>query len=208
MGKPKTKQKASSSPKSPTATSVDELCENWGKIKAKVDAKLNVWIDERLPSIIQLKIQELIDPAVNKFTITPKFCESVSDSLKCDIEQCRNVVYTCRVKSLEQNSYKPVRRPESNVEFADTREDTDILSLNFRRVKEELGVDLKHEDISRSHRVGNRSPKPRPIIVRLSRYNTKAEILQKRKMLKQNKKPFHVQEDLTQPPAVGIFSGT
>ena len=57
--------------------------------------------------------------------------------------------------------------PESNVENADPREDTDIPPTNF--VKEELGVDLKPEDISRSQRVGKRSSKHRPIIVRLSR---------------------------------------
>ena len=38
------------------------------------------------------------------------------------------------------------------MESTDTREDTDVLSLNF--VKEELGVDRKPEGISCSHRVG------------------------------------------------------
>ena len=80
---------------------------------------------------------------------------------------------------------------------ADPREDTDNLAMNF--VKEELGVDLKPEDISRSHRVGKRSSKPRPIIVRLSRHNKKVEILQKRRVLKQNERPYNIQEDLSQP---------
>ena len=83
------------------------------------------------------------------------------------------------------------------MESTDTREDTDVLSLNF--VKEVLSVDLKPKDISRSHRVGKRSSKPRPIIFRLSRHNTKVEILGKRKILKQKKRPYNVQEDLTQP---------
>ena len=80
---------------------------------------------------------------------------------------------------------------------ADPCEDTDNLAMNF--VKEELGVDLKPEDISRSHRVGKRSSKPRPIIVRLSRHNKKVEILQKRRVLKQNERPYNMQEDLSQP---------
>ena len=129
---------------------------------------------------------------------------SLSQSLKFDLEQCRNI------KSIlaERNSYKPVRRlgaiyiricgiPESNVESTDTHEDTDVLSLNF--VKEELSVDLKPKDINHSHRVGKRSSKPRPIIIRLSRHNTKVEILRKRKILKHNKRPCNVQEDLAQP---------
>ena len=212
-GQTKEKKKATSSPKSPTTTSDDEFCENWEKIEAKIEAKLNKWIDERLPSIIQLKIQEFVDPAVNKLITSPKFCESVFESLKFDLEQCRNIesileelkvsneTLTGQLDDLEQYTRRTNIRiygiPESNVESTDSREDTDILSLNF--VKEELGVDLKLEDISRSHRVGKRSSKPRPIIVRLSRHNTKVEILRKRKMLKKNKRPYNVQEDLTQP---------
>ena len=80
---------------------------------------------------------------------------------------------TCQLDDLEQYTRRtniPIYGiPESNVENADPCEDTDILATNF--IKEELGVDLKPEDISRSHRVGKRSSKPRPIIVRLSRHN-------------------------------------
>ena len=48
--------------------------------------------------------------------------------------------------------------PERNVENADPRKDTDILAMNF--VRDELGVDLKPENNSRSHWVGKRSLKP------------------------------------------------
>ena len=162
---------------------------------------------------MQLKLQELIDPAVNKFITSSKFCESVSESLKIDLEQCRkietklaelkdlNEALTCQLDDLEQYTRRTNIRiygiPESNVENADAHEDTDNLATNF--IKEELGVDLKPEDISRSHRVGKRSLKPRPIIVQLSRHNKKVEILQKRRVLKQNERPYNVQEDLSQP---------
>lgn len=85
--------------------------------------------------------------------------------------------------------------PVSNVVNVDGREDTDILAMNF--IKEELGVDLKREDISCSYRVGKRSTKPRPIIVHLSRQNTKVEILQKRRVLKQDIK--HVRRFISTP---------
>ena len=208
MGKPKAQQKASSLPKSPCANSDEEFGENWEKI----EANLNKWIDERLPAIIQLKLQDLIDPAINKFITSSKFCESVSESLKFDLEQCRNMesklvelkdsneALTSQLDDLEQYTRRTNIRiygiPESNEENADLREDTDILAMNF--VKAELGVDHKPEDISRSHRIGKRSSKPRPIIVRLSRHNTKVEILQKRRVLKQNKRKYNVQEDLLQ----------
>ena len=111
-----------------------------------------------------------------------------------------NEALTCQLDDLEQYTRRTNIRiygiPESNVENADPREDTDNLAMNF--VKEELGVDLKPEDISRSHRVGKRFSKPKPIIVRLSRHNKKVEILQKRRVLKQNERPYNVQEDLSQ----------
>ena len=125
-----------------------------------------------------------------------EYRESILEELKVS-----NETLTGQLDDLEQYTRRTNIRiygiPESNVESADSREDTDILSLNF--VKEELGVDLKLEDISRSHRVGKGSSKPRPIIVRLSRHNTKVDILRKRKMRKQNKRPYNVQDDLTQP---------
>lgn len=63
----------------------------------------------------------------------------------------------------------------------------------------ELGIEVSTQDISHSHRVGQRSSKPRPIIVRLTKHNTKVEILRKRRNLKLNKRPFNIQEDLTLP---------
>ena len=133
----------------------------------------------------------------------------MSESLKCDLEQCRNIetkltelkdsneALASQLDDLEQytrrTNIRIYRIPESNVENADPREDTDILA------KEQLGVVLKPDDINRSHRVSKRSSKSRPIIVRLSGHNMKVEIPQKRKVLKQNERPYKVQEDLTKP---------
>ncbi|KAK2571469.1 Seminal plasma protein BSP-30 kDa, partial [Acropora cervicornis] len=88
--------------------------------------------------------------------------------------------YWCSLDTIYQRRWEHC----GNVVNADSREDTDILAINF--IKEELGVDLKREDIGRSYRVGKRSTKPRPIIVHLSRQNTKVEIFQKRRVLKQD----------------------
>ena len=83
--------------------------------------------------------------------------------------------------------------PVSNVVNADGRQDTDILAMNF--INEELGVDLKREDIGRSYRFGKRSTKPRPIIFHLPRQNTKVEMLQS--VLKQDIK--HVRRFIATP---------
>ena len=100
-----------------------------------------------LPAIIQLKLQELIDPAVNKFITSSNFCESVSESPKFDLEQFRkietklaelknlNEALTCQLDDLEQYTRRTNFRiygiPESNVENADPPEDTDILATNY-----------------------------------------------------------------------------
>ena len=85
--------------------------------------------------------------------------------------------------------------PETN-----KQEKTDELEKQF--CKNELDVELKSEDISRSHRVGRVSlataHRPRPIIVRLTRHNKNVEILKRRRQLRTNKKPFSAQEDLTE----------
>lgn len=75
-------------------------------------------------------------------------------------------------------------------------ENTDNLAIDF--FKSELNVDVASNDISRSHRVGKKSgAKPRPIIVRFTKHNTKAAVMSRRRVLKERKRPFNLQEDLT-----------
>ena len=81
-------------------------------------------------------------------------------------------------------------------------EKTDELAKQF--CKDELKIELKDDDISRSQRVGRTSyataaeRRPRPIIVRLTRHNKKVEILKKRRVLRQNHRNYSIQEDLTE----------
>ena len=75
-------------------------------------------------------------------------------------------------------------------------ENTDNLAVDF--FKSELNVDVASNDISRSHRVGKKSgAKPRPIIVRFTKHNTKVAVMSRRRVLKERKRPFNLQEDLT-----------
>ena len=77
-----------------------------------------------------------------------------------------------------------------------TEENTDNLAIDF--FKSELNVDVASNDISRSHRVGKKSAaKPRPIIVRFTKHKTKVAVMSRRRMLKERKRPFNLQEDLT-----------
>ena len=75
-------------------------------------------------------------------------------------------------------------------------ENTDNLAVDF--FKSELNVDVASNDMSRSHRVGEKSgAKPRPIIVRFTKHNTKVAVMSRRRVLKERKRPFSLQEDLT-----------
>ena len=75
-------------------------------------------------------------------------------------------------------------------------ENTDNIAVDF--FKSELNVDVASNDISRSHRVGKKSgAKPRPIIVRFTKHNTKVAVMSRRRVLKERKRPFNLQEDLT-----------
>ena len=75
-------------------------------------------------------------------------------------------------------------------------ENTDNLAMGF--FKSELNVDVASNDISRSLRVGKKSgAKPRPIIVRFTKHNTKNAVMSRRRVLKERKRPFSLQEDLT-----------
>ena len=50
-----------------------------------------------------------------------------------------------------------------------------------------MGKEITHLDIDRSHRLGNRKldkSKPRPIIIKFSRYNVRARIFKNKKKLK------------------------
>ena len=63
-------------------------------------------------------------------------------------------------------------------------ENTDNLAVDF--FKSELNVDVASNDISRSHRVGKKSgAKPRPIIVRFTKHNTKVVVMSRRRVLKE-----------------------
>ena len=59
-------------------------------------------------------------------------------------------------------------------------------------------MDVASNNTSRSHRVGKKSgAKPRPIIVQFTKHNTKVAVMSRRRVLKERKRPFNIQEGLT-----------
>jgi hypothetical protein len=72
-------------------------------------------------------------------------------------------------------------------------ENTDEVIKSFAASK--LGVTVEDMDIDRTHRLGKPGMKPRPIIVKLTRYNTRLKIMKERRKLKGQK--MGIQEHLT-----------
>ena len=63
-------------------------------------------------------------------------------------------------------------------------ENTDNL---VRKTNEKLDVDITENKVDRSHRIGRKKDgeRPRPIIVKLTRYNTRKKFLQAKKVKKE-----------------------
>ena len=67
----------------------------------------------------------------------------------------------------------------------ENQENTAEVAINA--LKKEMGKEITHLDIDRSHRLGNRKldkSKPRPIIIKFSRYNVRARIFKNKRKLK------------------------
>ena len=203
MGRTKGASK-SDPPETPNDSLLDEI---WSKL----EIKLNEWITDTLPTVVRDLLKAHAVKAVDDYVSSTKFASSLSESLKFDIDELKatSAATEKKIASLETDNLRLVNKIDdleqytrrTNVRIfgipeSDNNEDTDDLAIKF--LSSELGVQLSPNDISRSHRVGKRSTtKPRPIIVRLVCHNTKVSILRKRRLLKDNKRPFNVQEDLT-----------
>ena len=78
----------------------------------------------------------------------------------------------------------------------ENQENTDEVVISV--LKKEMDEEITHLDIDRSHRLGNRKldkSKPRPIIIKFSRYNVKARIFKNKRKLKE--KRISITESLT-----------
>ena len=148
-----------------------------------LEKKLNELINSNQAKIA--KLNEELTKLKNNLALKDKTITGLEDD---------NYRLSQEVDDLEQYTrrtnvriYGVAEQPEEN---------TDNLAVDF--FKSELNVDVASNDISRSHRVGKKSgAKPRPIIVRFTKHNTKVAAMSRRRVLKEHKHPFNLQEDLT-----------
>ncbi|CAH3172439.1 unnamed protein product, partial [Porites lobata] len=170
----------------------------------KLEIKLNEWVKSSLPGLVTSIMQSHVTKIVDDYISSTEFQDLwliVSTSMppvwKLNLahrQKNDNYRLSQEVDDLEQYTrrtnvriYGVAEQPEEN---------TDNLAVDF--FKSELNVDVASNDISRSHRVGKKSgAKPRLIIVRLTKHNTKVAVMSRRRVLKEHKRPFNLQEDLT-----------
>lgn len=118
--------------------------------------------------------------------------DSRIDQLEGELNSCRSELATAKnaLGNLEQYSRRETLRIQTDVEETDD-ENTDQIVLNLAG---ELGAHLTEADISRSHRVGPKTPKKiRPIIVKFATYRARDKLFNVRK----NASGTFISEELT-----------
>ena len=195
---------------------------------AKLESKLNEWIEEYLPKLAKDIIETKLTEAVELCISSDSFKASLIESINVDVRQLE--------ENVEQNSKKlsNLQSSDQNLQFElnhlitkckSLEEHCDLLEQYTRRTnirifgipentrentnehvkafcKDHLIIKLKDGDISRSHRLGKHKlhnrSHPRPIIVRLVQHNKKVEILKQKRLLRSKRLPYSMQEDLTE----------
>ena len=204
--------------------SIDKFTDRiWSNLESKLNDWITDKLPALAEEILRMKVDECVNRAVEHFVSSETFKASLSESLTFDAKQMEDKVkaqeketanLTSTIVQLEAQMNDLVTKQKSLEALNDQleqytrrtnirifgipetkkQEKTDELVKQF--CKNELDVELKSEDISRSHRVGRVSlataHRPRPIIVRLTRHNKKVEILKRCRQLRINKKPFSV----------------
>ncbi|XP_032232538.2 uncharacterized protein LOC116601130 [Nematostella vectensis] len=146
---------------------------------------MNSWIEGKLHSLVAtVATEESLTEAIGLNEFKDDLMNEIEDKFGKSEQYSR------------RNNIRIGGIPEDDSE---EREQTDGKVINL--IKENLGITILPTDICRSHRTGKKKDsKPRQIIVKFTRHNTKLEVMRKRKELKQKKSSIFINEDLTQQP--------
>ena len=158
-----------------------------------VDEIIRAFGDNRFKDILKNTMSEVLVEKLEEQGKKINILERQNRHLMATVNDLNSKVVSLEEKhdDLEQYGRRYSLRLHTTVP-EERGEDTDKIVLEATNT---LGVDVKLDDISRSHRVGRKvGNKPRPIIFRLISYRTRRAIYQKRKQL--DDRQFIV-EDLT-----------
>ena len=164
-----------------------------GEIVTKVLAAIQPIIIQSVTQAVAAAMKVAMEQfQPNRSTASPASCSSPG-ILHPEVQTNR-----FEVDRLEQysrrDSFKVFGVPESG-----PQEDTSQMLVDLAK---EIGVELRRDDISVSHRVyvSKKSSKPRPIIAKMVRREKKVEVMKAKKRLRElnDRKDIFIVEDLTQ----------
>ena len=147
----------------------------------------------------QIKVTESLEFFSNKFDELERENKKKNEKIKeleetIDILTEKNKSLTSDVDELEQYS----RRNCLLLHGVQENENENTDDIVLKTMSEELDIEIKENDLDRTHRIGNRNRKdgkPRAIIVKFTRYATRNKIYSNKKKLKG--KNFLITESLT-----------
>ena len=147
----------------------------------------------------QIKVTESLEFFSNKFDELERENKKKNEKIKeleetIDILTEKNKSLTSDVDELEQYS----RRNCLLLHGVQENENENTDDIVLKTMSEELDIEIKENDLDRTHRIGNRNRKdgkPRAIIVKFTCYATRNKIYSNKKKLKGKK--FLITESLT-----------
>lgn len=162
----------------------------------RVAMKVKAIMMEEIETLVKLKVNE----ATAQLKQDVDFLKDENSKLKDDLKKLEN---TCKsnIDDLEQYSRRSCVRISGIKE--EEGENTNDLVLDLAR---RVSADIRPEDLDRSHRVGrprevsqnaNAVPRPREIIVKLTNYRARMQLLKGRAFLRSTKAKIFINEDLT-----------
>lgn len=149
-------------------------------------------------SIINQSVKEAVDGVKLAYEGVIEDLKRRNATLSAKCEELEQKVLKCQTVNDEQEQYS--RRNCLRISGIPQQQDecTDTIVLD---IAEKLSVDLKLEDIDRSHRVGSKEVKD--IIVKFTSYRARKALISKRAALKQcgdaESASVYINEDLTAP---------
>ena len=177
-------------------------------------------IDEEILSIIKKAIIEALDPRFQEIIDRLDKQDGALFDLQTKVEKLEHGLSNLQNK--HQRSEERIQKLESSLNDQEQysrrncvrvfgvpeRDNENTNQIVCDIATNQLGVSLAMADIDRSHRVGRRSEpkggsasatsmKPRPIIVKLTSYQHRQNLLRNRRKLKENKTGISIYEDLT-----------
>ena len=170
--------------------------------KGEIDSAMVGDIVSRVLNAVTPMIAQVVKAAVASSTeLILKKLDDTSKEMKRETAQTVNQVKEeVQAQKFELDKLEQYGRRDNIKIFGIPPEENENTNQLVVDLAADIGVSISSNDISVSHRLpGGRNDRPKPIIVKFVRRDTKSSIMKRKKELKkkENRKEVYVQEDLT-----------